>query len=140
MVGGKLHRRPCGWKADGNWIPAYSGTAALVDHHFGQVSFNNVHIGTEVDERHAGEFRWGTARLQVGCRLQLTERFQHVRVVIEERIGRTVRTAAVPPAVVGVVAARGDDPIVPAQFTEADEEPLLAARSRRCTAVQRSST
>lgn len=62
-------------------------------------------------------------------------------MVAKERVrrpGRTRRsTSAIAPAVVGVVAAWRDDPVVPAERPETDEETLLAAGRRRRTAIER---
>lgn len=58
--------------------------------------------------------------------VSLSDLLDHVGVVGDVGVGRPVE-AAVAPAVVGVVALRGDHPVVPAQLLEADVEALLAA-------------
>lgn len=150
-----------------------SRASAFVDDHFGQVPFDDVHVGTKVNERHAREFRRSAARLQVigkhlllllllfGQQLFLFALFlvvavgmaaqsqrqllphlvDDVRVVAEERFRRSRSSAsasAVAAAVVGVVSARGDDPVVPAQGPETHKESLLATGRRGGAAIQRS--
>lgn len=58
--------------------------------------------------------------------VRFPELVYHVRVVRDERVGAAM-AAAVAPAVVGVVAARSYDPVVPAELLETDVEALLAA-------------
>lgn len=150
-----------------------SRASAFVDDHFGQVPFDDVHVGTKVNERHAREFRRSAARLQVigehlllllllfGQQLFLFALFlvvavgmaaqsqrqllphlvDDVRVVAEERFRRSRSSAsasAVAAAVIGVVSARGDDPVVPAQGPETHEESLLATGRRGGATIQRS--
>lgn len=117
-----------------------SGATALIDDHFGQISLDDVHIWSEVDERHAGEFGRCTARLQVGERVHSAKLFQDVRVVVEESVRRSMGTSAIAAAVIGVIATGGDDPVVPAQSSKADEESLLAASSCGWTTVQCTTT
>ena len=54
--------------------------------------------------------------------------------MVEEGV-RCPVSGAVPPAVIGVVTAGGDHPVVPAELFKADVEPLLAALTARCTAA-----
>lgn len=151
-----------------------SRASAFVDDHFGQVPFDDVHVGTKVNERHAREFRRSAARLQVigehlllllllGQQLFLFALFlvvavgvaaqsqrqllphlvDDVRMVAEERFRRSCSASAsasatVASAIVGVVSARGDDPVVPAQGPETHEESLLATGRRGGAAIQRS--
>lgn len=42
-----------------------SRATAFVDDHFGQVPFDDVHVWTEINERHARKFSRSATRLQV---------------------------------------------------------------------------
>ena len=63
-------------------------------------------------------------------------------MVTEESVGRAGRAvesaAAVSAAIIGVVSARGDDPVVPSERAETDEETLFATGRCGRTAVERS--
>lgn len=45
------------------WVVPASRATAFVDDHFWQIAFDDVHVGTEINERHAGEFGWCATRL-----------------------------------------------------------------------------
>lgn len=63
-----------------------------------------------------------------------------MRVIVEEGVRRPVHASAVATTVVGVVPLGGDDPVVPLELLEADEEVLLAALASDGTRTVQSSS
>ena len=148
----------------------HSRATAFIDDHFGQVPFDDVHVGTEINERHAREFGGSATRLQVigdhllllllfrqqlfllapfligvaqGQRQLFAHLVDDVRMVTEEGIrcpssSASAAATAIATAIIGVISARSDDPIVPAECPETDEESLLATGRCRRAAIQRS--
>lgn len=88
-----------GWR-----LGARSWAPALVHHHLGQVPFDDVGVGAEVDQGHAGELEGCTARPEAGQPVQPPVLVQHVRVVREEGVRGAVGSTF-SPAIVGVVAS-----------------------------------
>lgn len=106
-------------ETNGSW----SCAVASIDDHSGKNAADDVHVGVEIEEGDGGEIARRTARAPV--------RGVHPHLLDDARVGVLrlyVAERAVAGAVVGVVAARSDDP-VPTERFEVDDERVAAAAS-----------